>query len=71
MKKYVTIYSFQAMNKIEVGETVYMLDRDRHAVFCVNDLSVYEFMAVLKADAENSERFEFWHEQEVDENAEL
>ena len=25
-------------------------------------------MAVLKADTENSERFEFWHEQEVDEN---
>ena len=69
--EYVTIYSFQAMGKIEAGETVYMLDRERHAVFCVNDLSVYEFIAVLKADSDNSARFEFWYEQEVKVNAEL
>ena len=70
-REYVTIFSFQAMSEIEAGETVYMLDRERRAVFCVNDLSVYEFMAVLKADNEDSARFEFWYEAEVKENAEL
>ena len=72
MVKYEPIFSFQAQNMIEEGKTVYMLDRERHAVFCVNDLSVYEFITVLKADSsEYCSRFDFWYEKEVEENAEL
>ena len=67
MVKYNSVYSFQVQSMIEEGKTVYMLDRERHAVFCVNDLSVYEFITVLKADSgEHCSRFDFWYEKEVE-----
>lgn len=64
------IYSFQAFSAVEKGETVYVLDRKTKKISNVADLTVGEFVEVLKKAEEERTRFEFWKDTEENENAE-
>jgi hypothetical protein len=64
------IYSFQAFSAVEEGETVYFLDKKIKKIFNVADLTVGEFVEVLKKAEEEKTRFEFWKDMEENENAE-
>ena len=61
MKKYRTIYAFEAITKVVGGETVYMLDKEDRDVYCVNELRVKHLADVLRAD--DDDRFMFWIEE--------
>ena len=63
MKTYKTIYSFNALDEIRAGKTVYVSDKGTKSIECVNNLEVSDFAEIL--NAENvSTRFEFWIEEE-------
>ena len=68
MKKYRTIYAFEAITKVVGGENVYMLDKENREVFHVNQMLVRHLAEVLRAD--DDDRFMFWIEEDIP-NAEL
>lgn len=63
MKKYVPIYPFQVLLRLEEGKEVYMLDKEKRTVSRVGDMRVIDFMVATNAGDE-SERYEFWYESE-------
>ena len=70
--KYQTLYSFEVMSTIEDGQKVYMLDRKYIVCANVSNLTVEEFVEVLKQAEKERNRFEFWtviEETEEKENA--
>lgn len=60
MEKYVKVYSFEAMDKVAEGKAVYMLDKKRLEVSCVNGLSVSKFAEVMNAK-DATGRYDFWY----------
>ena len=68
MKKYRTIYAFEAITKVVGGENVYMLDKENREVFHVNQMLVRHLAEVLRED--DDDRFMFWIEEDIP-NAEL
>lgn len=67
MKIYMSIYSFHVIEKIKEGKTVYYLDRKLHDCGTVNRISVEDLIAIIKADEQEKQRFEFWIEEETEE----
>ena len=65
MEKYVKVYSFELIKRIEEGKKVYMLDRSRSEVGCVNGMSVGEFVN-LRSDLDEDGRYDFWYIEEGD-----
>ena len=61
MKKYRTIYAFEAITKVVGGENVYVLDKEIQEVFHVNQMLVRHLADVLRAD--DDDRFMFWIEE--------
>ena len=69
MRKYINVYPWDVLDKIEEGKTVYMLDKEFAAVFEVNNLSIVAALKWISVAKENHGRFEFWYaEQEDKEN---
>lgn len=67
---YKTIYHFLVLDEIKKGETVYCLDRKAREVYCVNELTVNDTVAMLNAEGIKPDRFEYWVEKkEEKENA--
>ncbi len=66
MKNYISIYSFCVIEKIKEGKTVYYLDRKLHDCGTVNRITVEDLTAILKADEQEKQRFEFWYEEETE-----
>ena len=62
MKIYKSIYSFEVLDYIKEGKSVYMLDRETSEVLEVNSIEVGEFAEVLKFDNE-TKRYDFWIEE--------
>lgn len=60
--KYRTIYSFQVMNKLTEGETIYMLDKRNVKAVCVNDMPVGCLIEALNSEDSDQVggRYEFW-----------
>lgn len=61
MKKYRTIYAFEAITKVVGGENVYMLDKENREVIHVNQMLVRHLADVLRED--DDDRFMFWIEE--------
>ena len=64
MKVYKDIYSFEALEKIKEGKSVYVVDKQEHTVSYANMLSVRTFAEVLHFS--DSDRFAWWCEEESD-----
>lgn len=62
-KKYVKLYPFQVLLRLEEGEDVYMVDRAKKAVYRVNDMCVKDFLEAVNSKDE-SEPYEFWYESD-------
>ena len=58
------IYSFQAMNCIEEGAQVYVLDKKMKKLYHLNNEKVQEALAIIKDADENSSRYILWKENE-------
>ena len=63
MEKYVKVYSFELIKRIEEGKKVYMLDRSRSEVGYVNGMSVGEFVN-LRSELDEDGRYDFWYIEE-------
>ena len=66
MEKYIKVYSFEVMKRLEEGKAVYMLDKRLNDVFCVNSLSIERVMNVLRA-IDEADRYDFWYIEVVGE----
>jgi len=67
---YKTIYHFLVLDEIKDGKTVYCLDRKEKQVYCVNELTVNDTVAMINANDTEPDRFEYWiEEKEEKENA--
>jgi IS30 family transposase len=62
--KYRSFYAHWAMDEVEKGNIVYVLDRQTRTVETFNELTVGKATAVLKSAEEDSKRYEFWVEEE-------
>lgn len=58
------IYSFQAMNCIEEGAQVYVLDKKEKKLYHLNNEKVTKVLAIIKDADDNSSRYIFWKENE-------
>lgn len=67
MEKYVKIFTFDAMEKISEGKTVYVVDRKRREVFCVNEMTMGDFAEMVNAKGDSG-RLDFWYENEEETN---
>jgi hypothetical protein len=67
--KYVSVYSYWLFEEIKKGKKVYALDRRLKKVSLVNDLTADQLIAVMHSAEEESDRYEFWYEEEETENA--
>ena len=67
MEKYVLLLSYEVMDTVKAGKTVYVLDRKHNEVYRVNSLEVSEFAEILVAD-DISMRYEFWYAEKGDLN---
>lgn len=67
--EYKSIYSFEVTEKIYNGKQVFVVDKKDCKVYSVNDMSVSEFMQLIKGEGKTN-RYAFWYE-EVTEDAEL
>lgn len=62
--KYRTFSAYWVFDEIKAGKTVCVLDRKLREVFFVNSMTVDRMIAVLNSAEENSDRYEFWTEEE-------
>lgn len=63
------VYSFEAIDKIESGKNVYMLDRMYAVTANVSNLTIEEFAEIIRQEKKEPTRFEFWTEiEEKEEN---
>ena len=60
--KYRKFYAFWAIEEIEDGHTVYVLDRQAKKVEVLNEKTVDKAMAVINSAKADSDRYEFWCE---------
>lgn len=67
MEKYVLLLSYEVMDMVKAGKTVYVLDRKHNEVYCVNSLTVSEFAEILVAE-DALMRYEFWYAEKDDLN---
>jgi hypothetical protein len=67
MKKYVTIYSFQVIEKIKEGNDVYCVDKGTHTITHLNAELVDSLMTIIKSAEKvgNYERYEFYYIESV------
>ncbi len=61
------VYSFEAVEKIENGKNVYMLDRKYAVTDNVSNLTIEEFAEIIRQEKIEPTRFEFWTEIETEE----
>ena len=59
MEKYIKVYSFELLDKIAEGKTVYFLDRQVPDIGCVNGQSATRFCQIVK-DKDEVGRYDFW-----------
>ena len=69
MERYVKVYPWEVLRKVEEDEKVFLLDRDKGEVFYVNGMVVGDLLKVLRAE-DKANRYEFWS-IEVKEDGEL
>jgi hypothetical protein len=71
MKKYVTIYPFQVIEKIKEGNDVYCVDKGTHNITHLNAEIVDSLMTIIKAAEKvgNYERYEFYYIENAKESA--
>lgn len=63
MKTFENVYSWSVIDEIKNGRLVYCLDREEQKVFCVNDIPVENYVAILKyCREEDTNRYLFWYE---------
>lgn len=68
--KYTRVYPWWAMDEVKKGKTVFVLDKACKEVFNLNELIFVSAVEMIKVAEANTERFEFWtEEQEESENA--
>ena len=70
MKKYLNVYSFQVLEKVKEGKTVYCLDKARNKVLNVEFMELRDFFDMLhdSEDERNYGRFIFYYIEEEEEN---
>jgi hypothetical protein len=59
MEKYIKVYPWEVMKRIEQGQVVYMLDRQRADVYTFNSLTVSVGATILREKDEEG-RYDFW-----------
>jgi hypothetical protein len=64
MEKYVRVYPWEVMKRIENGQLVYMLDKKCAEVYTFNSLTGSEGAAILRKKDEEG-RYDFWCIEEV------
>ena len=70
MKTFDTVYPWNIIDKIKEGKLVYCLDKEEQRIFCVNDMPVENYVAILeKCNAEET-RYTFWLENHIEEKTE-
>ena len=69
MEIYKDIYGFQAMGEIRTGKDVYVIDRERREIYCMNTMCVADFVKVVNSDNSN-DRFSFYVVEETEETNE-
>ena len=57
---YKIVYPFEVIEKMKNAEEVYMLDREKLAVECVENMEVGALASVLSKAEKEPNRFEFW-----------
>lgn len=62
--KFRDIYSFLAIEEIEKGKTVVVLDKEMRTVKTINDMNVCEAVTLIQGANKIPGRFEFWVEEE-------
>ena len=67
--KFEHIYSFQALDSVDGGKKVYVLDKKTRTVANVADMRVGMLTDLLKKAKDDESRFDFWIEKEEKENA--
>ena len=70
MKIYESIYSFEILGRIRKGGTVCVVDRRERTIENANSMSVGDLARVLNVSDEETTRFEFFIEKEIEEKAE-
>lgn len=65
--KYKTVYSFDVFAEVTKGRTIWMLDRKRYLVLCVNEMSMGDFADITKSA--EPEQLEFWYEVKEEKDA--
>ena len=70
MKRFFDIYRFTVMEEVRNGKEVYVLDKEAGEVDCINVMIVKEAFALLALADMHPDRFLFWTEEEVNEEAE-
>lgn len=70
METYKIIYSFEVIEKLKEGKTVFSLDRKHLRVCEMRELVAGEFVDMLKKAETERDRFEFWTVEKVATNEE-
>ena len=59
MTVYKDIYGFRSMDEIRTGKDVYVIDRERREIYCMNTMCVADFVKVVNSD-NSDDRFSFY-----------
>ena len=59
-KSYKSIYSFEVIDKIREGFSVFLVDKEKECVESVADMEVCELAKVLNLCEKEKTRFDFW-----------
>lgn len=62
--KYRSFSAYWVMDEVKNGKVVYVLDKKRKTVEVVNEMAFETATTLLKSASENSDRYEFWVEEE-------
>ena len=65
---YQSLYKWNVFEYIQDGKEVWVCDKKYKTITCVNNMAVQDMANMLTEADENSDRFEFWYEE--DKNAE-
>ena len=63
--KYTTIYSWNMLEEIKKGATVYALDKKEKEVICINEVLVDYALRLLAEAEKDCDRFVFWKEDVI------
>lgn len=67
MRKYKEVYSWNVLDEIEAGKTVYMLDKECSVTIAINSMTVWTALKWIAAAKKDHDRFYFWYVEEVEE----